>query len=96
MSLILILAAATSFADLAALDRQVALFTGAPVGAEGGATLPLDRRLRLRPCHSPIARLAPVLRESAAIRSSSNVPMRADGGCSCRSGRGASRRPPAR
>ena len=55
MSLILILAAATSFADLAALDRQVALFTGAPVGAEGGATLPLDRRLRLRPCHSPIA-----------------------------------------
>ena len=55
MSLALILAAAAPFADLAALDRQVALFTGAPVGAEGGATLPLDRRLRLRPCASPIA-----------------------------------------
>lgn len=55
MSLALILAAAAPFADLAAIDRQVAQFTGAPVGAEGGATLPLDRRLRLRPCNSPIA-----------------------------------------
>ena len=55
MSLALILAAAAPFADLAALDRQVAAFTGAPTGAEGGATLPLDRRMRLRPCNSPIA-----------------------------------------
>ena len=55
MSLALILAAAAPFADLAALDRQVALFTGAPIGEAGGATLPLDRRMRLRPCASPIA-----------------------------------------
>ena len=55
MSLALLLAAATPFADLDAIDRQVAAFTGAPIGAEGGATLPLDRRLRLRPCGSPLA-----------------------------------------
>lgn len=42
-------------ADLAAIDRQVALFTGAPQGAVGGAVLPVDRRLRLAACHSPLA-----------------------------------------
>lgn len=55
MSLALLLAAATPFADLDAIDRQVAEFTGVRIGAEGGATLPLDRRLRLRHCGSPIA-----------------------------------------
>ncbi len=55
MSLALILAAATAFADLDAIDRQVAEFTGTPAGARGGATLPLDRRLRLRVCRSPLA-----------------------------------------
>lgn len=40
----------SGFADLDAIDRQVAAFTGAPIGGEGGATLPVDRRLRLRPC----------------------------------------------
>ena len=55
MSLLLFLAAATPFADLATIDRQVAQFTGAPAGAEGGARMPLDRRLRLRPCASPLA-----------------------------------------
>lgn len=54
MSLLLFLAAAP-FADLAVIDRQVAQFTGAPIGAEGGAQLPLDRRLRLKPCASPLA-----------------------------------------
>ena len=49
----LLLAAAAPFADLAALDTAVARFTGAAIGAEGGALLPLDRRLRLRPCLSP-------------------------------------------
>lgn len=43
------------FADLDALDRQVAVFTGAPVGAPGGAMMPVDRRLRLRPCAGPLA-----------------------------------------
>ena len=55
MSLALILAAAAPFADLDALDRAVARFAGAPIGAEGGAIMPLDRRLRLRPCQSPVA-----------------------------------------
>lgn len=43
------------FADLAAIDRQVATFTGAGVGMPGGAVLPVDRRLRLRPCANPLA-----------------------------------------
>ena len=55
MSLALILAAAAPFADLNVIDRQVAAFTGVPVGAAGGAILPLDRRLRLRPCSAPLA-----------------------------------------
>lgn len=40
----------SGFADLDAIDRQVAVFTGVPIGGEGGATLPVDRRLRLRAC----------------------------------------------
>ncbi len=55
MSLALILAASAAFADLDAIDRQVAAFTGAAGGAQGGAAMPLDRRLRLRPCHWPLA-----------------------------------------
>jgi flagellar basal body P-ring formation protein FlgA len=55
MSLSLFLAAAAPFADLAMIDQQVAQFTGASVGAEGGAQMPLDRRLRLRPCTAPLA-----------------------------------------
>jgi len=43
-----------AMADLAALDREVALFTGAPQGAMGGAVLPIDRRLRLTACNSPL------------------------------------------
>lgn len=45
-------AAAAGFADLASIDRQVAAFTGAPVGAPGGAVMPVDRRMRLQPCAS--------------------------------------------
>lgn len=54
LSLALILSAAP-FADLSAIDREVALFTGAPIGSEGGAVLPVDRRLRLRACTAPLA-----------------------------------------
>lgn len=54
-SLALIFAAATPFADLDAVDRQVAEFTGAAIGQTGGAIGPLDRRLRLNPCYSPLA-----------------------------------------
>ena len=55
MSLALFLAAAASFVDLDAIDRQVAAFTGAPIGAAGGAMQGLDRRLRLRPCYAALA-----------------------------------------
>ena len=41
-------AAASAFADLAAIDHAVATFAGS------GAT-PVDRRLRLKPCDTPLA-----------------------------------------
>lgn len=40
--------------DLAAIDRQVAGFTGAAQGTPGGAVLPVDRRLRLNACNAPL------------------------------------------
>lgn len=43
-------ALAQSYVDLAEVDRQVANFTGAPIGATGGAAQGADRRLRLTPC----------------------------------------------
>lgn len=55
-SLLLLAAVATApFADLDAIDRQVASFTGAPAGEMGGAATPVDRRLRLLPCRSGLA-----------------------------------------
>lgn len=38
------------FSDLAAIDAELAAFTGAPVGTPGGARHPVDRRLRLAAC----------------------------------------------
>lgn len=62
-------ARAGAFADLDMLDRQVAAFTGAGVGQEGGALLPLDRRLRLQPCTSGVAlSWRSVARESVVIQ----------------------------
>lgn len=43
-------ALAAGFADPAAIDRAVADFTGAAIGAPGGARTPVDRRLRLAAC----------------------------------------------
>lgn len=48
-------ALAADFADPAAIDRAVSKFTGAPIGAPGGARLPVDRRLKLNPCGMPLA-----------------------------------------
>lgn len=48
-------ARAQAIADLAAIDRAVASFTGAPQGTIGGAAYPVDRRLRLNPCTAPLA-----------------------------------------
>ncbi len=47
--------AQSAVADLAEIDRAVARFTGAPIGAPGGAAMPVDRRLRLAPCRAPLA-----------------------------------------
>jgi flagella basal body P-ring formation protein FlgA len=44
-----------SYADPAAIDAEVANFTGHPLGSSGGASLAVDRRLRLTPCRSPLA-----------------------------------------
>jgi flagellar basal body P-ring formation protein FlgA len=43
---------AAGFADPAAIDREVASFTGSAIGAPGGARAPVDRRLRLANCSS--------------------------------------------
>lgn len=57
MSIVLAIlaAASTGYVDLAAIDREVAGFTGAEIGQSGGAMTPVDRRLRLAPCASPLA-----------------------------------------
>jgi flagella basal body P-ring formation protein FlgA len=47
--------AANPFADLAAIDAQVAAFTGHAIGQTGGASTAVDRRLRLNACRSPLA-----------------------------------------
>ncbi|MCB2072919.1 MAG: flagella basal body P-ring formation protein FlgA [Novosphingobium sp.] len=54
-SLALAIAAAAPFADLDAVDREVARFTGSGIGQPGGAIAAVDRRLRLNPCVSPLA-----------------------------------------
>lgn len=48
-------ALAQAIADLDAVDRAVAQFTGVPLGQPGGAAMPIDRRLRLTPCRVPLA-----------------------------------------
>lgn len=48
-------AQAQSVTDLAAIDRAVEAFTGAPIGAPGGAGQPVDRRLHLTRCAAPPA-----------------------------------------
>lgn len=48
-------AMAQSVTDLAGIDRAVESFTGAPIGAPGGAAQPVDRRLHLARCAAPAA-----------------------------------------
>jgi flagella basal body P-ring formation protein FlgA len=60
LSLFALLAAAPvaaqgAFTDPAAIDAAVAGFTGHAIGSSGGASLAVDRRLRLTPCRSPLA-----------------------------------------
>ena len=54
-ALALVFAAAAPFADLDSIDREVAQFTGVAIGQAGGARTPVDRRLRLQPCRTPLA-----------------------------------------
>ncbi|WP_295632154.1 flagella basal body P-ring formation protein FlgA [Novosphingobium sp.] len=48
-------AQAGGFIDPAAIEAEVARFTGAGMGQPGGAALPIDRRLRLARCAAPLA-----------------------------------------
>ncbi|NBC37489.1 hypothetical protein GTZ99_13115 [Novosphingobium sp. FSY-8] len=47
--------AQAAFTDLTTIDREVATFTGKSIGQAGGATLPVDRRLRLAACLAPLS-----------------------------------------
>jgi flagella basal body P-ring formation protein FlgA len=53
--LALVIAAAAPFADLEAIDRQIAQFTGIAIGQPGGAGAQVDRRLRLQSCAGPLS-----------------------------------------
>ena len=55
LALAILAAASAGYADLASIDREVAGFTGAEIGQSGGAMTPVDRRLRLAPCGSPLS-----------------------------------------
>ncbi len=48
-------AAQNGYADLPDVDAQVAGFTGMTIGQTGGAAMPVDRRLRLAACASPLS-----------------------------------------
>jgi flagella basal body P-ring formation protein FlgA len=48
-------AQARDVTDPAAIDRAVEQFTGAAIGAPGGARMASDPRLRLAPCAAPLA-----------------------------------------
>jgi len=43
------------FANLDAIDAEIAGFAGHTIGQTGGASMPVDRRLRLNACRSPLA-----------------------------------------
>ena len=47
-------ALAQSFENLEMLDNRVAAALGANIGEPGGATTPIDRRLRLQACPQPV------------------------------------------
>lgn len=47
-------AQSAGYADPAAIDAEVAAFTGAVAGMPGGARGPVDRRLRMTACSGPL------------------------------------------
>ncbi|HEX4739509.1 MAG TPA: flagella basal body P-ring formation protein FlgA [Allosphingosinicella sp.] len=52
---------AQSFQDLNALETQVIAALGAGIGEPGGPSRPIDRRLKLSPCPSPVVVEPPAL-----------------------------------
>ncbi len=59
--------AQAGFEDLASLDARVAEVLDAAIGVVGGATTPIDRRLRLAACPAP-ATIAPPVSGAVTIR----------------------------
>ena len=53
--------AAAGFEDIAALEVQVQAALGAGIGEAGGPALPIDRRLKLKPCPEPATVDAPAM-----------------------------------
>jgi flagella basal body P-ring formation protein FlgA len=59
--------AVPAFQDLTALDRVVAIALGADIGQPGGATTPIDRRLKLAACpQAPV--VEPGIAGSVSVR----------------------------
>lgn len=56
--------------DIAALDVQVQAALGAGIGEPGGPALPIDRRLKLKPCPEPATVDAPAM-GAVAVRCAS-------------------------
>ena len=54
-------AAAQTFEDIEALEQRVSAALGAGIGEPGGPARPIDRRLRLAACPSPVSVEAPTL-----------------------------------
>ena len=61
---------AAGFQDIAALDRAVADFTGAPVGRTGGARAPVDARLKLAQCPTVSLAWRTVAQDAVVVRCS--------------------------
>ncbi|MGB7408573.1 MAG: flagella basal body P-ring formation protein FlgA [Pontixanthobacter sp.] len=62
-------ARSSPFTNTVAIDREVARFTGAAIGTNGGARTAVDARLRLASCRAPLdLALYGVRRDSVAVR----------------------------
>ena len=66
--ILLALAPAQDFQSTEALDAIVAQFTGKPIGAEGGATAAVDKRLKLAPCAAPQLEWRTSARDAVVVR----------------------------
>ncbi|PTQ08150.1 flagellar protein [Sphingomonas oleivorans] len=60
-------AMAAPFQDLDALERRLLIALGADIGMPGGPIAPIDRRMKLAPCPSPVT-IDPPLLGAVALR----------------------------